>query len=583
MMEVKWCANCNVPIIGEQCDICGSSGRRCAKDLKPIFGGERRLFEKLLGIRLPLFAFRYRNKVISNGRTFLTFKLDTVNKRLIPLSYQKSIDYGEGMDFWEGIRCTIEANEEHLKKREEKAIDFINEAARNYSRTFVLFGGGKDSAVVAMLAKKALGNVSLLFVDTTLEFPETYKFVEEFSRTYGFYLIKDDDGEYYRAKQDFFQLCKRLGPPSIYCRWCCHIFKEQPVKHFIDDHLNDPTDAVFLTGIRRSESKRRSDYASIELGRRIVGQTLIQPINDWSDLEVWLYIFWKGIKINDLYELGHTRVGCWPCPCTPPFMDLIRQLTHASLWAKFEEVLLDYATKNNRSKEWVEKGLWRLRKPKRQKIFVSPFHIKEDGDDILFEYLLPHKPTLFEWLKTLGEIEIDEDKFFKLKTKRGFEVKCSNEGTRVRLIVKCAKKDYVDVKTLIEKALFRYLNCIKCGACSGSCPKGAIQIIERGRIIINLEKCDRCYSCIKNPCIIQDSEKMYIIKLDAFLLTPCEKSLPMNHVIFPSEEIGKRVAEALKTRGVNVEIHEKGRIVCIDTNISKGEIERLVFHVLEGR
>ena len=583
MKNVRWCTSCNVPIIGELCNICGNSGRRCAKDLKPIFNSERALFEELLGIRLPSFTFRYRNRIISEGRTFLTFKLDAVNKRLMPLYHQgqENTGYAEEVDFAEGIRLTIKANVKHLKEKERTAVNFIKEATSNYSRTFILFGGGKDSAVVAMLAKEALGSVPLLFIDTTLEFPETYKFVEEFSRTYGFPLIKDDDGEYYRAKLNFFQLCKRLGPPSIYCRWCCHIFKEQPVRRFINNHLNDPTDAAFLTGIRRCESRRRGNYAPIELGKRIVGQTLVQPINDWSDLEVWLYVFWKGIKINDLYELGHARVGCWPCPCTPPLMDFVRQLTHSSLWTKFEEVLLAYATENNRSREWVRKGLWRLRRPKRQKIFVYPLHIEGGDSEILFKYFIPHKTSLFEWLKILGDVKADEDKYLKLKTKRGFEVRCKIEGPQVKLMVKCAKRDYISVKTLIEKVLFRSLNCIECGACSGSCSKGAIQAIE-GKVIINLKKCDRCWSCLKNSCIVQDSEKMYVVKLDPFSLIPCEKGLPMNHVIFLSKEIGKRVAERFKARGVNVEIHEGGKVICIDASITREEIEELVLSALEG-
>jgi phosphoadenosine phosphosulfate reductase len=323
MNSVKWCVNCNVPLIGEECGICGARGQECARDLKPIFYSERILFEKLLGIKFPLFAFRYRNRIISNGKTFLTFKLDVVNKKLIPLYYQNENSEDE-MDFAEGIKRTIKANIRHLKEKEKNAINFIREVSRNYSQAVTLFGGGKDSATVAILTKEALGNTQLLFIDTTLEFPETYQFVEKFSKTYNLPLIKNNNGGYYRAEQNFFQLCERVGPPSIYCRWCCHIFKEQPVRHFINDHLKNPANIMFLTGIRRNESRRRNNYTSVELGKRVIGQTLIQPINDWSDLEIWLYTFWKGIKINSLYELGHARVGYWPCPCTPPLMDFMK-------------------------------------------------------------------------------------------------------------------------------------------------------------------------------------------------------------------------------------------------------------------
>jgi phosphoadenosine phosphosulfate reductase len=576
--NIKWCTNCNIPIIGEICNICGSSGRECARDLKPIFSSERTLFEELLGVRLPPFAFRYRNRVISEGETFLTFKLDVINRRLIPLYYKKNVNCAEDMDFLEGIKRTIKANIEYLKNKEEETINFIKEAVQDCSRTFVLFGGGKDSTVVAMLAKKALGNVPLLFVDTTLEFPETYRFVEEFSRTYNFPLIKDAHGKYYRAKQSFFKLCKKLGPPSIYYRWCCHVFKEQPVRCFINDYLNDPTDAAFLTGIRRGESRRRSNYLSIERGKKIVGQKLIQPINNWSDLEVWLYILWKGIKINKLYELGHTRVGCWPCPCTPPLMDFMRQLTHAFLWTKFEKLLLSYAAENYRSREWVKKGLWRLRKPKRQKIFLNPLHVKKEDEKLVFEFLLPYRRDTFDWLKILGEMKVNEDKSFKLNTQQEFEMSGRVKESQVELVVKCNIEDYTRIKMLIEKVLFRSINCIQCGACIGSCFKGALHVTKK-RVNIT-SKCDRCWLCLKNSCIVQDSEKMYVAKLDAFSLSPCEKGLPMNHVVFYNKEIGKKVAEALKAMGRDIEIHDEGRIVCVDAFISKKELDHVVLEQL---
>jgi phosphoadenosine phosphosulfate reductase len=581
MRNIRWCANCNVPILGKECDICGATGQDCAKDLKPIFSNERLLLEKLLGVKLPPFIFRHRNRIISEGKTILTFKIDMMNKRLIPLYYKENEDEARGMDFREGIKQTIKANAKFLEKREKQAINFIKEISYDHPDAFVLFGGGKDSAAVAILAKKALGTVPLLFVDTTLEFPETYQFVERFSKIYNLPLMRDENGEYYRAEQDFFQLCERLGPPSIYCRWCCHIFKEQPVRRFINDHLKNHTDIMFLTGIRRNESRRRNNYTSIEPGKRVAGQTLIQPINDWSDLEVWLYTLWRGIEMNSLYELGHARVGCWPCPCTPPFMDLMRQITHANLWKKFERILSAYASENYRSKEWVEKGLWRLRRPKRQRIFINPLSVRENDNRISFVYVLPYRTTFFEFLKILGDIKTNKDGSFNIKTKHGFEVNCRVRKFDIILTIDCIKSKYIDIKDMVEEILFRSLNCIGCGACSSSCPEGALQVIK-GKVTILQEKCNKCGLCLKNSCTIEDSEKMYVAKLNAFSLTPCEMGLSMNHVTFFSEDLGKKIAEKLKTRGIKVEIYDKGKIICVDANLPREKIEQLTLSVIRS-
>jgi len=578
MDYVKWCANCNVPIVGSECEICGAQGRKCARDLKPIFGHERALLERLLGVRLPSFAFIHRNRIVYRGRTYLTFKLDTANGELRPLYRWDLENCVDEMDFEEGMKLAVKANLKYLEEKEKEAINFIKSTFHDCSQAFVLFGGGKDSAVVASLAKKALSNVALLFIDTTLEFPETYQFVEDFSKLYNLPLIKDFRGKYYRAEHDFFQLCERLGPPSIYHRWCCHIFKEQPVRRFINDYLKDEdsTNIMFLTGIRRKESKRRSDYTFIELGKRVARQVLVQPINDWSNLEVWLYTFWRGIKSNTLYELGHARVGCWPCPCTPPLMDFIRRLTHAQLWKRFEKVLFDYANKNNRPERWVKEGLWRLRKPKRQKILIDPIHVEEKDDEILFKYVIPtpHRINLVELLKVLGDRRADGKEPFSPKTKHDLRLSYRVQGAKTEIVVSCTKSSYVVAKGFVEEVLFRLLNCIGCGACSSRCPKGALQVIEGG-IAIDPRKCNKCMSCLKSPCIVRDSEKMYVARLDVFSLAPCEKGLPLKHVTFLSEEIGRKVAKKLEMKGVNVEIHDGGKVICVNEEVSVEEIEQL--------
>lgn len=571
--KIKWCNSCNVPIAGEACDICGSDGQYCAKDLKPIFTKERKLYEKLLGIRLPPFAFRYRNRIIVEGKTFITFKIDTINNRLIPL-YRAPIKSINNESIKKGIERTIKANLNLLKEREQTAIDFIRSAVKNYSQAIALFGGGKDSAATAILAGKAIGNISLLFIDTTLEFPETYNFVKRFSRLYNFPLIRDDNGRFYKAEQNFFSLCERIGPPSIYCRWCCHIFKEQPVRYFISDHLSDYDDIVFLTGIRKGESRRRGNFSYIESGKRITGQTLVQPINQWSDFEVWLYTFWRSININDLYKSGHARVGCWPCPCTPPLMDFIRKITHPHLWNRFEKILYKYAEENCRFETWIRGGLWRLRRPNRQKVLIYPIDITENGvGEISFKYIFPLKKTFFEFFKIVGSIEVNNN-CFVVRTRRNFELKGQIIGANIELIVTCSKLNYVNVKSFIEKILFRSVNCIGCGSCSSSCPRGALKIVN-GKLAV-LKSCDKCGLCLKNSCAIEDSENYFMIRLDPFSLVPCEKGLPMNHIIFADKQLGTIIANKLKEKGVNTEIHEEGKVVCVDANFPKSEIALMI-------
>ena len=44
------------------------------------------------------------------------------------------------------------------------------------------------------------------------------------------------------------------------------------------------------------------------------GDTVVNPIYEWTDADIWQYIRANGIKTNPLYECGYSRVGCIGCP-----------------------------------------------------------------------------------------------------------------------------------------------------------------------------------------------------------------------------------------------------------------------------
>lgn len=44
------------------------------------------------------------------------------------------------------------------------------------------------------------------------------------------------------------------------------------------------------------------------------GDTVVNPIYEWTDEDVWDYIKQKNLKVNPLYERGYKRVGCIGCP-----------------------------------------------------------------------------------------------------------------------------------------------------------------------------------------------------------------------------------------------------------------------------
>jgi len=58
------------------------------------------------------------------------------------------------------------------------------------------------------------------------------------------------------------------------------------------------------------------DCTLIKLMKR-KGATVVNPIYEWLDSDIWDYIKQENLKVNPLYQKGYTRVGCIGCPLAP--------------------------------------------------------------------------------------------------------------------------------------------------------------------------------------------------------------------------------------------------------------------------
>lgn len=187
---IYWCDDCNIPLYDEVCPICGKQARRIGSDLRPVFPEERLLLEIMLGE-----PFKYRNASVWNASGNIYYAdgkkvpfsvkqtklLDAkkIREQLDELSPQNSYDF-----FNENINKFLVANRRLYDYITNEAMEYIRTMAEGVSLTemFVSFSGGKDSTVVSDLVLRALGNQQVLHLygDTTLEFPESAKYVKRF-------------------------------------------------------------------------------------------------------------------------------------------------------------------------------------------------------------------------------------------------------------------------------------------------------------------------------------------------------------------------------------------------------------------
>ncbi|WP_281301724.1 MULTISPECIES: sulfate adenylyltransferase subunit CysD [unclassified Iodidimonas] len=202
----------------------------------------------------------------------------------------------------------------HLQRLEAESIQIIREVASECRNPVMLFSIGKDSMVMLHLARKAFYPSPLPFpilhVDTTWKFREMIAFRDQLAKDWGLDLLVhiNQDG----VKQG-------VGPISHGSAIHTDIMKTQSLKQALDLYKFD---AAF-GGARRDEEKSRAkerifsfrsaqhrwdpknqrpELWHIYNTRIHKGESMrVFPISNWTELDVWQYIYQEKIPIIELY------------------------------------------------------------------------------------------------------------------------------------------------------------------------------------------------------------------------------------------------------------------------------------------
>lgn len=415
--SIYWCDTCNIPLYDEICPMCGKKAHRIGSDLRPVFPEERLLLEIMIGE-----PFKYKNSSVWNaaGNYYyvdgkkLTFSVKQtkllnakmIRKQLDELSDQNSYDF-----FDKNIGKFLIANRHRYNYISNEAMEYIRTMAEGVSLTemFVSFSGGKDSTVVSDLVLRALGTQQVLHLygDTTLEFPESKKYVKRFKEDHPKTLIltaKNKD-------KNFEELCEQLGPPSRVMRWCCTIFKTGAIQRKIQTLFKNQKRILTFYGIRRNESNSRNKYDRESDSPKIAVQRTVSPIIDWMDFDVWLYLLTTGIDFNDAYRLGYTRVGCWCCPNNSGWSSFLSEVYMPEEYEKWHTLLINFAKKIGKPdpEVYVDDGWWKARQggngldyAQTSVLTFEPCALQENT--LNFELQRPITEELYELFKPFGFI-----------------------------------------------------------------------------------------------------------------------------------------------------------------------------------
>jgi sulfate adenylyltransferase subunit 2 len=202
----------------------------------------------------------------------------------------------------------------HLQRLEAESIHIMREVVAETENPVMLYSIGKDSAVMLHLAMKAFYPAKppfpLLHVDTTWKFREMYTFRDQMVAKLGLELLVHINPE---------GLAKNINPFTHGSAIHTDIMKTEGLKQALDKY---GFDAAF-GGARRDEEKSRAKERVFSFrsaqhrwdpknqrpelwhlynARKHKGESIrVFPLSNWTELDIWQYIYLQNIPIVPLY------------------------------------------------------------------------------------------------------------------------------------------------------------------------------------------------------------------------------------------------------------------------------------------
>ena len=216
----------------------------------------------------------------------------------------------------------------HLKQLEADSIQIMREVVAETDNPVMLYSIGKDSSVLLHLAKKAFYPAKIPFpimhIDTTWKFKEMIEFRDHYAKEWNLDLITYINPE---------GIQQNMGPFSHGSAVHTDVMKTQALKQALDAYEFD----CAFGGARRDEEKSRAkervfsfrneqhrwdpknqrpELWSLYNTKKNKGESIrVFPLSNWTELDVWQYIYLENIPIVPLYYAKKrpvvNRDGVW--------------------------------------------------------------------------------------------------------------------------------------------------------------------------------------------------------------------------------------------------------------------------------
>lgn len=184
----------------------------------------------------------------------------------------------------------------NLVDKINQATAIIENAVMNYGNKLAVFcSWGKDSMVVLDIARKVNPDIQVYTIMTPMKPKETKEYANKMIEEWGLDVVVFEstipvqDG-LWKTNPDL----------------CCKVYKVQPTLDALED-LD-----TWITGLRKDEGYTRHNYETEEYDGK-TNTMKINPILDFTELDIWKYLAINNIPVHPWYAKGYRSIGCEPC------------------------------------------------------------------------------------------------------------------------------------------------------------------------------------------------------------------------------------------------------------------------------
>ncbi|MGL5331163.1 MAG: phosphoadenosine phosphosulfate reductase family protein [Peptostreptococcaceae bacterium] len=349
----------------------------------------------------------------------------------------------------ESWQDTVERNKDRLAELEDVAISKIKSYSEKYSGYDITVptSGGKDSSVTLFITRLVYPQAQGIFNNTSLDCADTYRHIKTWENVL---TINPDEGFYqWRERNNF--VGNRMA------RACCDIFKEGAMVKKYDNEKK----TLFFMGMRNDESTTRSSYEDEWHNNKWTDNWMaILPIREWTELDIWLYILWRGVPINSKYNKGYARVGCAiSCPYYTKSTWVLDEYWYPNMRKRWMDIIHD---------DFIDNNKWLIMNCTLKEYYTcwnGGTYRSEPTDEVIKEYA-EHSGLEFDVAKNyFGHIccKCDGKKPKKIKNKDVLAMNMKFVGRNGKYMCKKHLKEYLGID---EEKWIQYIKEFKANGCN---------------------------------------------------------------------------------------------------------------------